>query len=317
MALWLLVLAVLTLGAYGGYKRGLPTVVGTLIGLVIGLVVASLSYHFIGRQLGGLLGIPVSLASVFSYLLVLMLVQFAVLLAVRAVVVRLPKKSSQSRLMRGAGAAVALVETAVIVGVTLAVLASLPATRAAADDLKGRPLTGQLMILGGRLQQIGGGLPGGDISDTLNLMTVDPESQKSLKLGFKTTEVQVDQNQEQQMLIMINNERRGRGLQALALNEGARKAGRQHCSDMFARGYFSHLTPEGSSPFDRLKAVGVKFGAAGENIALAPSLAQAHQGLMDSPGHRANILSTNYKKVGIGVITNPVYGNMYCQEFTD
>jgi uncharacterized protein YkwD len=86
---------------------------------------------------------------------------------------------------------------------------------------------------------------------------------------------------------------------------------------MFARGYFSHISPEGKSPFDRMKAGGVSFGSAGENLALAPTLELAHQGLMNSPGHRANILSPKYKTVGIGIINGGPYGLMVTQDFSD
>lgn len=83
------------------------------------------------------------------------------------------------------------------------------------------------------------------------------------------------------------------------------------------RGYFSHYTPEGLSPFDRMNAAGMSFSFAGENLALAPNVAMAMQGLMNSAGHRANILSPNFGKVGIGVIDGGIYGEMFCQEFTD
>jgi uncharacterized protein YkwD len=71
---------------------------------------------------------------------------------------------------------------------------------------------------------------------------------------------------------------------------------------MFARGYFAHETPEGRSPFDRMSADGVKFMTAGENLALAPTLQVAHNGLMKSPGHRANILAKDFGRVGIGIL---------------
>jgi uncharacterized protein YkwD len=86
---------------------------------------------------------------------------------------------------------------------------------------------------------------------------------------------------------------------------------------MLQRGYFSHITPEGFSPFDRLKAGKVAFGSAGENLALAPTLALAHQGLMNSPPHRANILNPAYRTVGIGVLDAGPYGVMVTQNFTD
>ncbi|MBI3380168.1 CvpA family protein [Candidatus Gottesmanbacteria bacterium] len=79
----------------------------------------------------------------------------------------------------------------------------------------------------------------------------------------------------------------------------------------------SHYNPEGQSPFDRMDKAGIHFTSAGENLALAPNVELAHQGLMNSPGHRRNILSPDFGKVGIGAIDGGIYGEMFVQEFTD
>jgi uncharacterized protein YkwD len=84
---------------------------------------------------------------------------------------------------------------------------------------------------------------------------------------------------------------------------------------MFERGYFAHLTPEGKDPFDRMREAHIRFYLAGENLALAQTLDIAHQGLMNSKGHRENILRTGFGRVGIGVLDGGVYGIMVSQEF--
>ncbi len=66
-----------------------------------------------------------------------------------------------------------------------------------------------------------------------------------------------------------------------------------------------------------MDADSITYGYAGENLALAPSTELAMQGLMNSPGHRKNILSPNFTKVGIGVMDGGIYGKMFTQEFTD
>ena len=83
--------------------------------------------------------------------------------------------------------------------------------------------------------------------------------------------------------------------------------------DMFARGYFAHDTPEGRDPFDRIRAGGVRFLTAGENLALARSVQIAHTGLMNSPGHRANILRPEFGRVGIGIMDGGMRGLMVTQ----
>jgi uncharacterized protein YkwD len=84
---------------------------------------------------------------------------------------------------------------------------------------------------------------------------------------------------------------------------------------MFTRGYFSHNTPENKTPFDRMRESEVRFRTAGENLALAPTLSIAHTGLMNSPGHRANILQSNFGRLGIGVLDGGKRGLMITQNF--
>ena len=60
---------------------------------------------------------------------------------------------------------------------------------------------------------------------------------------------------------------------------------------------------------------GVKFRTAGENLALAPTLQLAHTGLMNSPGHRANILRPEFGRLGIGIMDGGFRGIMVSQEF--
>jgi uncharacterized protein YkwD len=158
---------------------------------------------------------------------------------------------------------------------------------------------------------------GGAVNDTLSFLTVEPKSNALVSLNFKTDKVSVDNTAEQSMFTKLNKERTSRGIAALDFSETLAKVARAHCADMFKRGYFSHYTPEGLSPFDRMTEADILFNNAGENLALAPNVDLAMNGLMQSPGHKANILSTNFHRIGIGVIDGGIYGEMFCQEFTD
>lgn len=158
---------------------------------------------------------------------------------------------------------------------------------------------------------------GGAVNDTLSFLTVEPKSNELVSLNFKTKKINVDSAAEQVMFADVNKERALGGVQALGFSENLAKVARAHCSDMFKRGYFSHYTPEGLSPFDRITQADIIFTYAGENLALAPNTGLAMKGLMQSPGHKANILSTNFHRIGVGVIDGGIYGEMFCQEFTD
>ncbi len=117
--------------------------------------------------------------------------------------------------------------------------------------------------------------------------------------------------------IHVNRERAAAGLPALAPDPEMTAVARKHSADMFARGYFAHVSPDGQDPFDRMRRAGVVFRTAGENLALAPTLAIAHSGLMNSPGHRANILRPEFGRLGIGIMDGGMRGLMVTQNFRD
>jgi uncharacterized protein YkwD len=158
---------------------------------------------------------------------------------------------------------------------------------------------------------------GGALNETLTHLTVKPQSDEVVNLRFNVKDGSVAEDAESEMLIMVNREREAIGLQPVVMDVQLRSVARNHSQDMLERGYFSHYTPEGLSPFDRMDLAGVEYTYAGENLALAPSVPLAHQGLMDSPGHRANILNPNFNKLGIGAIDGGIYGIMFSQEFSD
>jgi uncharacterized protein YkwD len=153
------------------------------------------------------------------------------------------------------------------------------------------------------------------IKKSMNKLTVNPESSKSVNLSYKVMNATVREDLEAQMLEMINEERRKNGLNGLKPDPEMTLVARKHSRDMFERGYFSHTNPEGKSPFDRMRDDGVQFLSAGENLALAKTLSIAHTGLMNSPGHRANILHPSYGRVGIAVLDGGRRGLMITQNF--
>ncbi len=119
------------------------------------------------------------------------------------------------------------------------------------------------------------------------------------------------------MLELVNQERAKAGLGAVTVDPTIREVARAYAAEMFQKGFFAHVDLEGETPFDRMRQGGVRFLAAGENLALAPTVDVAHEGLMNSPGHRANILNGRWRRVGIGVADGGMHGKMYVQNFAD
>jgi len=158
---------------------------------------------------------------------------------------------------------------------------------------------------------------GEPISQTLTLLTIRPETHDRVDLSFRIASPAIDEAAEAQMLELINKERAQLDMKPLVRDPKLDAVARDHSIEMLQKGYFAHDTLEGQSPFDRMRDGGVGFNRAGENLALAPTVGLAHQGLMDSPGHRANILQPAFGRVGIGAARADGRGRMFTQDFAD
>ncbi len=116
--------------------------------------------------------------------------------------------------------------------------------------------------------------------------------------------------QEQELLTMMNKERAAMGLAPYTLDSSISAVAKAKCSDMIANRYFAHQSPTLGSVRDMLKAAGISYRGANENIARYGSLQKAFVGLMSSVGHRNNILSKTYTNVGLSVCRDNS-GNYY------
>lgn len=113
-------------------------------------------------------------------------------------------------------------------------------------------------------------------------------------LDVKTTENKV--------IDLVNVERAKVGLQPLKANWQVSRVARYKSQDMINKGYFSHTSPTYGSPFTMMESFGIKFSAAGENIAMGQTTPDAVMtAWMNSPGHRSNILNPTYTELGVGL----------------
>jgi uncharacterized YkwD family protein len=121
---------------------------------------------------------------------------------------------------------------------------------------------------------------------------------------------------EQEMLNLVNQERAKAGLNPLEPDMELVKLARMKAQDMIDNGYFAHQSPTYGSPFDMMRSAGITYRTAGENLAGAGTVQRAHTALMNSDGHRRNILNPAFDHVGIGIIEGGPYGLMCVQMFT-
>lgn len=157
----------------------------------------------------------------------------------------------------------------------------------------------------------------GVVEDSLTHLIVRPGSKETVQLDIEKLTLSVDQESEIEMVRLLNRERDIRGLTSLTVSSEATEVARQYANNMWNKKYFGHISPEGLDVGDRLEAVDYEYEFAGENLALSPTVSIAHNGLMNSEGHRANILEEGFFNIGIGVVDNDVYGKIFVQVFTD
>lgn len=120
------------------------------------------------------------------------------------------------------------------------------------------------------------------------------------------------------LIALTNAERTARGLPALVKDERLMAAAGRHSLDMATNNFFSHTGSDGSDPDDRIRDAGYTCGAWGENIGAGyRTPEEAIAGWMASPDHRDNILSANFRHIGVGYAYHAAadYGHYWTQVF--
>lgn len=120
---------------------------------------------------------------------------------------------------------------------------------------------------------------------------------------------------------LVNEARREHEIESgfaspLLWSEAAASVARGHSADMARRGFYDHVNPDGDDPGDRAHKAGVPFVMVGENIGrCCPTVDAGHIGLMGSPPHRENLLSSDYTGLGVGIVRDPDGGLIITQLF--
>ncbi|MGA9227337.1 MAG: CAP domain-containing protein, partial [Mesobacillus sp.] len=137
------------------------------------------------------------------------------------------------------------------------------------------------------------------------------------KTGFYTeATAPLKEGFEYQLFDLTNAARVKNGLGVLTWDDPVKETARKHSLDMAENNYFSHTNLEGESPFDRMAEDNITFAVAGENLAYGQfSSIFAHEGLMNSLGHRENILKPDYELLGVGVAFGPKFEPYFTENF--
>ena len=311
----LLLVAIVLVGAWAGWARGFVFAALDLLTLAVSLAAAFLGW----REAAGWLHRATSALGVWGpplcFLAIFLLVHFLLGTLVLRLLMRTPPRVHDNRANKVLGIAPSLVNGAVHAVVVAVLLLTLPLGPRIGNWAHQSALASRFSAPAEWVEAEMASVFDPAMERTLKVVTVTPESHEGIALHFTVKQAQPRPDLEAQMLELVNAERRAAGLQLVRPDPVLTEVARAHSRDMFARGYFSHYTPEGRDLEDRLRTAHVGYLTAGENLALAPTLYTAHSGLMHSPGHRANILRPQFGRLGVGILDGGIHGLMVTEAF--
>ena len=310
-----LLVLLIALSMLYGWQRGFLLGLLDLVRWIGSLLLGLRFYQVVAGWLKTFFGLADAWAMPVGFLLTAAVAGVLIHLLGYALLRRLPQGMHHRRTNRLLGLGPGLISGVIFAAILAPILLSMPLPDGLSTPARESQVANRLASVTERVETALRPIFDEAIRQTLTMRTVQPGSDETVELPFSVTNPKPRPDLEAQMLEMVNRERVSAGLNPLEADEELVPVARAHSVDMFARRYFSHYTPEGRSPFDRISQARVSFTIAGENLALAPTLTMAHNGLMNSPGHRANILRPQFGRLGIGIMDGGIRGLMVTQNF--
>jgi uncharacterized protein YkwD len=313
----LLIILVIFYHCLRGYQIGFWVLFARLISFIAAILIAVRSADFFAQWILDTFGILPVVAFAIGYIIPFILSQFIVSFVLNKLFDLIPEKIRYHISSYIAGIIPGFLDGVIFVFLMLLMVYILPIPDNFQNDIKSSRISSSVSEKFPAARNYLNAKLGGLLDETLKFTTLKPESSESISIPYKPSKLTVDEEAEIKMLELVNAERARVGAKPLVMDKTIIPVARAHSDDMWQRGYFSHTNPDGEDPFDRMREGKVKFLRAGENLALAPNVEIAHRGLMNSPGHKRNILDPKFGRVGIGVIDGGIYGQMYTQNFAD
>ncbi len=318
----LIVIAVVLLLLMRGWYRGFVREAMDLAGLLVGIVAAFRLGPAVGSIIEAMAGVSDEAGRMIGGFVVLVAVGIGAAVGTRLIErhARLPGLNLINR-VGGAGLAVAWGVFLATLLLSLAVIAPMPP--AVAGHLDDSAVARTLTDPDGVPQEVFTTLAGDRIVEALLNLRHVLGTRKVILEGDDTVtfppvagdDLEADPAAATDVFERLNRARVDEGLDPLAWSPALAQVGAGHAAEMYLDGYFSHVSPETGTVGERLAAAGIVYVIAGENLALAATPGEVHDGLMGSPGHRANILRPEFRRIGIAVVAGPL-GLMTVQVFT-
>lgn len=313
----LIIIAILIYFASEAFRHGFWIILADFISFFGSLVLSLRFYGPISQFLKLNFDLNLSVSKAIGFLIAAILFESILGYIFGYLIHKLPEKIKKHKVNNLLGIIPGVGEGLVLVSALLILIIALPIKPQIKSDITeseiGSVLLSKTAIFETAINEVFGGV----INESLTYFTVNPDSGESVSLDVDSFKLSIDEKAESDMFAKINMERKKLAIPELTQLAPLSGVARNHAKDMWERKYFAHVSPDGKDVGDRLQASKVNYSYAGENLALAPTTVTAHNGLMNSKGHRENILDPRFTKVGVGVIDNGVYGKMYVQVFTD
>lgn len=313
----LIIIGIIALYIMEGLERGFWNLVGELVSFLGSLAIALRAYPLIASLLVANFELPSSFAKALGFIIVAIVANQLLSILVGKILKFIPEHWRINWWSRTAAIVPAIIDSSILLAAFLTLLVSMPVSPNLKANVLDSRIGGFYVGRTAGLEKTLTEIFGGAFNDSLTFLTIKPGTGERIDINYKPRTLALDEASEAKMLTLINNERAKVGARPLVVDPTIVPVARAHSRDMWERGYFSHVDPDGKSPGDRMTAGRVTFTLAGENLALAPTVELAHQGLMNSEGHRRNILEPGFGRVGIGVIDGGIYGKMFTQNFAD
>jgi uncharacterized protein YkwD len=313
----LLLVVIVLLAVWAGWKKGFIRGSLGLLAWAGSILLGFLFYRYMAKGIDWVFDPGVWLLPC-AFVLTVMLARILTAIIVSLVMRIIPENVNNNFVNRVLGIAPGIVNGAICATVIAAILLAIPVRNSSiTSEARHSRLAMVLANKAGWANEKLAPVFDEAARQTMSSFAETHKADETEELHFTYDNADIRPSLEAKMLELINAERAKEGLKPLKADRELAMVARAHSNDMFVKGYFAHENLEGKSPFDRMRAAHIKFRKAGENLALAQTLQLAHTNLMNSPGHRANIMNPGFGRVGIGVLDGGFYGLMISQEFRD
>lgn len=318
----LIIILILFFFFLDGIRRGFLAQLIELLGFILSLIFSLLFFPQVSPIFVRFFQIPESFSFAMSFFLIWFIVEAIYFFLTKLILEKIPQNFLSHKIFKYSGFFPGLLNGLVFLAFVLTLIVALPTPPFLKKDFYNSKAGFFLLSQTAQLEKpLSSAFAPAirDIQKGLTFLTITPESRERIPLDIPDQKIAftIDSVSEQKMFTLLNQERQKAGLKPLVWDTRLRDVGRAHSLDMFERKYFSHFSPGGKDVGDRLREADIEFFVAGENLALAPDVIRAHEGLMNSPGHRRNILTAEFEKIGIGTIDGGPNGKMFTQVFTD